>query len=160
MYIAITIISLLLILWLTGQKSVHNEILIQASPQQVWEVLLDMDKYGDWNPVMTLLEGEVNEGYRVKYRFSQDENNSSEIGATVIELTAPRLLNQKGGIPLVLTFNHKYVLQPVDTRTKVIIHEEYRGIGVNFWNPAPVEEAYRRLNEALKARVELLVDQN
>ena len=46
------------------------------------------------------------------------------------------------------------MLEPTGNSTKVIIHEDYRGIGVNFWNPQPVEEAYKELNIALKNRVE------
>ena len=154
MYIVFTIIVLLVILVLTGRKSVHHEIVIQASPATVWQVLVDTDQYHQWNPTMELLEGKIKEGNKVKYRFTQDETNSSEINAQVIVVDPPNLLNQKGGIPLILTFNHRYTLEQMDENTKVIIHENYRGIGVNFWNPAPVEAAYGRLNEALKIRVE------
>ncbi|TMU55132.1 SRPBCC domain-containing protein [Flagellimonas algicola] len=154
MYIAIGVIAIMLILTVTGRKSAHHEITIKASPEKVWKVLTDMNDYSNWNPVMKLLEGEVKEGNEVKYRFTQDADNISEIGATVVQITPNRLLNQKGGIPLVLTFNHKYILEPTGSSTKVTIHEDYKGIGVNFWNPKGVEEAYGKLNMALKVRVE------
>ena len=72
----------------------------------------------------------------------------------MIEIIPNQLLNQKGGIPAVLTFDHKYVLEPAGETTVIIIHEDYKGLGVHFWNPEPVEKAYQRLNEALKSRVE------
>ncbi len=28
----------------------RSEILIEASPERVWEVLVDLPRYGDWNP--------------------------------------------------------------------------------------------------------------
>ena len=75
--IALGIIFLLLvILYFLGRKSVHHEIMIDASPEKVWMVLLDTDSYDDWNPVMKVLEGEVKEGNRVRYRFTQDAENS------------------------------------------------------------------------------------
>ncbi len=154
MFIAIGIVALISLLILFGRKSVHHEITISASPEKVWKVLTDMDKFPEWNPVMELLEGEVKEGNQVKYQFTQDENSESEIGATIKEIIPNKLLNQNGGIPLLLTFDHRYILAPMGEQTKVIIHEDYRGIGVNFWNPKPVEEAYERLNKALKLRVE------
>ena len=138
----------------TGSKSAHHEITINATPEKVWNILFEMDEYPNWNPVMELIEGTVQKGNKVKYKFTQNENTSSEIGSTVLQVVPNKLLNQKGGIPLVLTFNHKYMLEPTGNSTKVIIHEDYRGIGVNFWNPQPVEEAYKRLNFALKNRVE------
>lgn len=117
-------------------------------------MLFDMEGYSSWNPVMELLEGVVQEGEKVKYRFTQDEGSSSDIGATVVNVVPGKLLNQKGGVPLVLTFDHRYELEQVGDSTKVVIHEEYRGVMVNFWNPKAVEKAYGRLNEALKERVE------
>lgn len=154
MYIVLALLVVLIILVFTGNKSVHHEITINADPEKVWDILTNMDEYPSWNPVMELLEGTVQEGNKVKYKFTQDENTSSEIGATVLQVTPNKLLNQKGGIPLVLTFNHKYMLERTGNSTKVTIHEDYKGIGVNFWNPKSVEEAYKRLNIALKERVE------
>lgn len=150
MYLVLGIVVVFIILVFTGNKSVHHEITINAAPEKVWKVLIETDDYPNWNPVMELVEGKVQEGNKVKYKFTQDESTTCEIGATVVQLVPNKLLNQKGGIPLVLTFNHRYTLESTENLTKVIIHENYKGIGVNFWNPQPVEEAYKRLNFALK----------
>ena len=153
--IAILIVAII-ILYFTGKKSVHHEIMIQAKPEKVWQVITTTDQYNEWNPTMLVLEGKLEEGNKVKYRFTQDENNQSEIPATVKKIVPHQLLNQYGGIPLILSYNHTYSLQEENGVTKVIIHEDYRGIGVNFWNPKPVQDAYARLNQALKKRVESL----
>ena len=158
MYIVGGIIVFLVVLILTGRKSVHNEITINASREQVWEVLTNIDNYPSWNPVMKVLEGEILEGTKIRYQFTQDENNISEIEATVLKVIPNTLLNQGGGIPMVLTYDHKYALEPIGNSTKVTIHEDYKGLGVNFWNPKPVEEAYKRLNIALKNATEELID--
>ncbi|MEO1033459.1 MAG: SRPBCC domain-containing protein [Bacteroidota bacterium] len=154
--VVFAIVAVLVILYFTGKKSVHHEIPINAAPEKVWSVLMDTDAYDQWNPVMHLLEGKVKEGNTVKYRFTQDEENVSEMGSKVKQIISEKLLNQGGGMPLVITFDHKYILEPTDSGTKLTIHEDYAGIYVNFWNPKPVEEAYQRLNEALKKRVESL----
>ncbi|MEM7105725.1 MAG: hypothetical protein AAF502_21485 [Bacteroidota bacterium] len=67
MYIVIGILSLLVVLVLTGRKSVHHEIIINAYPEQVWEVLSTTGKYPEWNPVMQLVEGDV----KFLFDFSQ-----------------------------------------------------------------------------------------
>ena len=122
----------------------------------MWGVLTDTDKYKEWNPVMELLEGKIKEGNRVKYRFTQDENNVSEIPSNVKKIIPNKLLNQGGGLSLVITFDHKYILEKKGEGTLLTIHEDYKGIYVNFWNPKPVELAYQRLNEAIKKRAESL----
>ncbi len=155
-YLIIGVIVVLAILLLTGRKSVHSELTINANTEVAWQVLVNTDEYPKWNPVMNLIEGTISEGNRVKYIFTQDKDSSVEISITVMKVTPKSLLNQKGGIPLILTYDHKYELTDLGDSTKMVIHEEYNGIGVNFWNPEPVEKAYKRLNEALKKRVESL----
>ena len=53
-----------------------------------------------------------------------------------------RELNQVGGIPGILNFDYKWLLEPVDGGTRVVQHEEYHGIGVWFWDESWVEPAY------------------
>ena len=55
----ITILILIVILFFTGQKSVHSEIIINSTANKVWDVLSDTDKYPEWNPVMLLKEGSI-----------------------------------------------------------------------------------------------------
>jgi len=152
----IVIFTLLVILYFLGKKSVQHSITINASPEKVWSVLTDTENYESWNPVMKLLEGEIKEGNKVKYRFTQDAENVSEIGSNVRQVIPNKLLNQGGGIPLILTFDHKYILEPAAGGTKLTINEFYKGVGVNFWNPTPVQAAYKTLNEAIKQRAESL----
>lgn len=152
-YLVIFLLALIA-LYVVGNNSVHHEIIINQPPEKIWQVLTDTDQYDAWNPVMKLLEGEIKEGNKVKYRFTQDEKNISEIPSTVKEVIPNKLLNQGGGLPFVITFDHQYILEPKGEHTRLIIHEDYQGIWVNFWNPTPVELAYKRLNEAIKKRAE------
>ena len=152
----IIFLLVLFVMYFMGNKSVHHEIVINRSPEKVWEVLIDTDRYKEWNPVMELLEGKIKEGNEVKYRFTQDEKNASEIPSKVKKIIPNKLLNQGGGVPFVITFDHKYILEKKDEGTQLTIHEDYKGIYVIFWNPKPVELAYKRLNEAIKKRTESL----
>ena len=144
------------VLYILGKKSVHAEIVINACPEKVWSVLMDKAVYRDWNTVLIPVKGDLKVGTKVDYDFHQDENSNYIISSKVLVIEENKLLNQGGGIPGVLTFNHKYILEKVEDKTKVIIHEDYKGIGVPFWNPAPVQKAYERLSEDLKNRVEEL----
>jgi hypothetical protein len=156
MIILVVILIAVVIAYLTGKKSVHDEILINASPEKVWSVLTNTNVYSSWNPVMKLLEGELAEGNTVKYQFTQSTESVYTISARVKEMIPQEFLNQVGGMPVFLTFNHRYILNSTNEGTKLIIHEDYQGIGVHFWNPQPVEEAYKKLNSALKKHVESL----
>ena len=150
---ALLLITVLVLLYLFGRKSVHTEIDIPAPVDQVWSVLMNIDVYPHWNTVMEPLTGELKEGETLVYRFHQAEGQAYEVSSNVKQIVKNSLLNQAGGVPAILTYNHRYELVAIENGTRVIIHEDYRGIAVPFWNPAPVLAAYQRLNQALKKRV-------
>ncbi len=143
----------LLILYFAGRKSVHSEQMIAATSEELWKIITDISAYGDWNPVFITATGELKVGNKVSYTFSQDGTDQTTISAAVISIETNRLLEQRGGIAGLLTFQHQYLLETEDDGTKLVIHEDYRGIGVNFWNPAPVQSAYDKLLEAIVARL-------
>ena len=155
LFVGIPVI-VLLVLFLIGKKSVHAEIIINDSPENVWKVLMAKESYPEWNTVLVPVKGNLVVGEAVEYEFTQDENTKSIIPSNVRKILENKLLNQGGGMFGVLTFDHKYILENVDAGTKVTVHEDYRGIAVPFWNPEPVQKAYERLCKDLKNRVEEL----
>lgn len=152
--VLLVIVALLLVLFIVGKKSVKAEVTIEASPDEVWKVLTEINTVGEWNKVLIPIHGELEQGNTIKYEFYQDEKGkAAAINARVKELLPSQLINQTGGIPGVLTFNHKYIIEPDPMGCKVLIHEKYRGVMVPFWNPAPVEKAYERLLISLRDRM-------
>ena len=155
MLIILIIIAVGIILYFTGRKSVRAEITIDTNPSAIWSVLTTTDQIQEWNSVLIPVEGELKEGEKVKYEFRQEGSDPAVMSATVIKMEEHKLINQKGGLTGILTFNHTYKLEDTGDGVKVIIHEEYRGIGVNFWNPTPVQVAYEKLLRELDERVKI-----
>ena len=134
-------------------KQVRAETVIPASPSQVWGVLTDPSGYAAWNPVIVPVEGEYRVGTKLVYDMKGPGDKSSRVTSRVVRMTSGVELNQRGGIPCVLTFDHHWLLEPSNGGTRVTQYEIYRGVGVPFWNPSWVEAAYRDANEGLKNRV-------
>ena len=147
------LLLVLIVLYAIGRKSAHAEIMIPVSKEKVWTVLTDVSKVKEWNPVLIPLEGSYETGNKIKYEFRQEGKEPAIMDATVKEIRKEELLNQAGGMPIIITFDHRYVLEEVEGGTKLTIHEEYRGLMVLFWDPSGVEKAYGELAEALKKRV-------
>ncbi|TPV96719.1 MAG: SRPBCC domain-containing protein [Myxococcales bacterium FL481] len=141
---------------LFGHKSVHAELVIPATPDMIWSVLTDTANYPEWNPVFVQVVGEHREGAKLTYQMKDQTGKTTEVVATVVKLDPERELNQFGGIRGVLTFDHHWRLEAVDGGTKVTQHEDYRGIGVWFWDPSWFETAYANANTALRERVATL----
>ena len=148
------LLTLCIALALFVRKSVHAELTIQADPHQVWAVLTDPDSYPDWNPILIDVEGEFVEGRQLSVNMKNPDGSVTVVSPRVEKVVPNAELNQVGGIPGVLTFDHTWRLEAADGGTRVTQFEEYRGIGVLFWDPAWVEAAYRRANENLRVRIE------
>lgn len=138
---------------LLTRKEFHVEIIIAAPPQAVWEVLMDTAAYPDWNPTFVEVVGTYTEGAKVLNRVRDPSAEILEMSATVTTLEKARELRQSGGIPGVLTFDHRWLLEATQEGTKVVQHEVDRGIGLWFWKSDWIEPAYAATNEALKQRV-------
>ena len=136
-----------------GCKSVDAQLTIPAPPEQIWSVLMDGESYGEWNPVLVQVEGEFREGERLTYQMMTESGEPTEVEARVVKLDPGRELNQAGGIWGILTFDHHWILEPVEGGTRVTQHEDYEGIGVLFFDPSWFESAYDRGNHALRERV-------
>lgn len=142
-----------LLLALLGRKTVRAEIDIAAPPEEVWAVLTDAERYTEWNPVFVRVDGQYAEGAEMAYGMRDAKGNTLDVTARVVKFDVARELNQFGGMRGILTFDHHWTLEPAGEGTRVVQHEEYRGIGVWFWDPSWFEGAYGRANEALRDRV-------
>ena len=47
-------------------KELHTEIEIDASPEDVWRVLTDFDKYPEWNSFIKSASGEITVGEKLQ----------------------------------------------------------------------------------------------
>ena len=133
--------------------TVHTETVIEAPPAAVWAVLTDTQAYKEWNPVLIPIEGKLAQGETLRYQMVEPGKDPVEVKSKVKRIVEEKLLNQSGGVWGILTYDHRWMLEPVDGGTKVTQHEEYRGIGVWFWDYSWVEPAYAEANEKLKQRV-------
>ena len=62
-------------------------------------------------------------------RVREPSGEVLEMTVTVETLVPGAELRQSGGLPGILTFDHRWLLEPVEGGTRVIQHEVDRGIG-------------------------------
>ena len=151
--ILVLIIAVAFVLALTGRKSVHAELVIAASPEEIWRVITDTASYSEWNPILVEANGEFVEGGSVSYMMKIGDGDPTAVAPETTKIVPMSEINQFGGNDLVLSYRHTWKLELVKSGTRVIQHEEYRGIGVWFWNPAQVEALYQQGLEAIAARL-------
>lgn len=141
-------------------KQIETSIDIPAPPQQVWDVLVDVDQWHEWNPFADALTGELRVGAKVAVHMRNGPGGRAmTIKPTVTVVEPGRELRWVGGLlhPLVMRGEHQFRIEPVGTDACRFHHGEvFTGALVLVLGPMLVRGAvgYEDMNEALKARVE------
>jgi uncharacterized protein YndB with AHSA1/START domain len=73
-------------------KELRTEIEIQASPEKVWQILTDLDKYSEWNPYIHHAIGKALLGEKVDITFLSGSKDMI-LHCTVVEAQPNRKLS-------------------------------------------------------------------
>lgn len=47
------------------EKKIQTEIIINSTKEKIWKILIDTDKYKEWNPFIVSMSGKIKEGERL-----------------------------------------------------------------------------------------------
>src|SRR5882757_9479069 len=72
---------------------------IAAAPARVWAVLVDAARYGDWNPEIVAIDGNIGPGQRITAHVRLGSGKVQKVGLRVTALDAPHLMEWTGGLP-------------------------------------------------------------
>ena len=152
--VGIVLVVVLALAALLPRKSVHAALVIDAAPAEVWAALTDTASYGEWNPIFESVEGTFAEGASMAISMQLADGSFTPVEAVVEEMVPNQKLHQRAGFPGVLTADHQWLLEETPVGTRVTQHEEYRGVGVLFYDPSYVQVLYAEGLTALQARLE------
>ena len=149
---------------MTGQLTSYVDI--DAPPERLWQVLMDLPAYPGWNPFVTRAEGEFTEGARVTFHGpAAGALLRVRFPAVVLDVAPCRRLRfrvrlARTGLPGLLDVEQTMTLRPRDDGG-VRLWEEARFSGalVPLLTRSLNREhtpAFLAMNAALKERVERL----
>jgi hypothetical protein len=140
-------------------EQLHSEILVQAIPAQVWEILTDFDRYAEWNPFVVQATGIPEQGQRLSVTMSPPGGRSITLKPRVTEATAASVLEWWGhlGVRGILDGRHRFELHEVEQGTRLLQMETFTGVLVPLLartlNTGTLA-GFNLMNAALKARAE------
>ncbi|MEV3858284.1 SRPBCC domain-containing protein [Streptomyces sp. NPDC050095] len=139
---------------------------IDASPEDVWQVLSDLPAYRDWNPFMTSARvtssgGRLDEGARLKIVL-HDSGGDSTFEPRVQVADAGRELRWLGkmGPGWIADGEHRFSIERLGPgRVRLTQSERFTGVAVPFaagYLNSRTLPQFRAMNEALAERAEAL----
>ena len=140
-------------------KRLHTDIDIEASPDQVWSVLVDLARYSDWNPFIVEAEGAVEVGARLRLRMSPPGGRPVTLEPKATVVVPGRLFEWLGrvAVPGLFSGRHRFELHRTETGTRVEHSEVFTGVLVPFLArslDAHTLPGLVALNDALKIQAE------
>jgi hypothetical protein len=136
---------------------IHTAIDVDATPEEVWSVMTDLDAYPEWNPHLVRAEGRLGADERLTLWVRQS-GRENRIAVRVTEFDEPRHVEWVGrlGGKFLFEGTHTIRLEPLDggERTRLHNDESSSGLLVPLVVRKDAREAYEAMNEALRARVE------
>lgn len=139
-------------------KELRTEIEINASPERVWQILTDTEKFPQWNPFIHSLNGNLVKGGTIEVFLGESGTKGMTFRPTVLKVTPNRTLRWLGRLFIGGIFDgeHIFEIEPLDeNRVRFIQREEFNGILVPFFNFDSTQRGFEAMNRALKERAEI-----
>jgi hypothetical protein len=132
---------------------------VAAPVQTVWAELAAVARYGEWNPFITTLQGELVAGSRLSVRIVPPGGRPMTFRPTITEVEAGTRLEWLGRmvVPGVFDGRHSFLLEDLgDGSTRLTQAEEFSGLLVPFTRTTlkRTRAGFEAMNEALRLRAE------
>ena len=116
---------------MSATKSIHTEIEIQAPISKVWEILMDFEKYPEWNPFIKELSGSTLEGDYLEVTMLSGGNKPMQFNPIVLINEEQEEFRWKGKLFVEGLFDgeHYFILEDFgNNQTRFIQGEEFTGL--------------------------------
>lgn len=139
-------------------RNLQTEIIINATAEKVWSILMDFDKYSEWNPFILSITGGNSVGEQLRVTLKNGKGTSVFTPTIVTNQTA-QVFEWLGSIPLGLfKGQHRFAIEKINnTQVKFIHSEQFSGLLAGLIM-SQIGETTRNgfiaMNKALKERAE------
>lgn len=139
-------------------KEVHTEVEINASAKKVWGIISDFQKYGEWNPFITHVQGEPKEGSKITIDVRTPAGAHRTYNPKITKAEQDKELRWVGKIPGVISGEHIFIItgQPGNNRVRFVNKEVFGGLLSSFFGSSidDIRASFEQMNHALKKRAE------
>jgi hypothetical protein len=138
-------------------KELRTEIEINASPQRVWKILVDFEKYKEWNPFIHKITGQPKEGSKIEIHIETPGGKNRKYEPTVIRVQEGRELRWMGK-SFLLNGEHIFSIEELgQERIRFVQREMFEGLLTSFFGKSTdedIRQGFEEMNRALKERAE------
>lgn len=138
-------------------KEIRTEIAIEASPEKVWNILMDFNAYPAWNPFITSIAGKAEKGNRLTVKIQPAGGKAMTFKPTVLTAKENQKLSWLGRLFFKGLFDGEHTFELIDHGNGTLTFvqsEKFTGILVGMLNLEKTESGFHAMNRKLKALAE------
>lgn len=140
-------------------EKIETAIEIKASPERVWDVLTDLARYSEWNPMIREASGDIRQGTRLRVFFNPAGTRGKTFRPKLITVTANRELRWQGqpGVPALLESEHIFIIEHQSGGVRLVHDMIFYGLLIPLARKMfgkAVRGPFNDMNRALKERAE------
>lgn len=139
---------------------IHTEIDIDASCQQVWDVLVDLPAHAAWNPFIRKISGVIGPGEQLHMEPRTDDGRDHAFDSVVTEFDDGKSFAWTGNVihRLIASGIHRFELEALGPNKCRVHHDEiFSGLLLPItvlYAGGKTRRGFEEMNVALKAEVE------
>ena len=141
-------------------KNIQTEIIIDASPSVVWNVLIDNTNYYKWNPFIISSEGTIEKNAQLTNTILLEGQGIQTFKPRILELDKEKTFRWVGSLFVKGLFDgeHYFKLKPISESQTQLIHGEnfsgfLSGIILKLIGDK-TRNGFLKMNKALKKEVD------
>lgn len=141
-------------------KTIETNIVIDSTPNKIWDILTNFDEYELWNPFMTKVIGNANLGSKIEVNIKTISGKKRTYYPIITKFETNKELRWKGKsfLPGIFDGERIFLLEKSNDDKISFSHKEiFSGLGVKLVGrklDASLRESFVRMNNALKVRAE------
>jgi hypothetical protein len=142
------------------KKEIKTQIIIEAAPERVWEVLTNFEQYPNWNPFIKSLQGKVKEGEKIIVRLEPPGAKGMTFKPEVLAFNTNKEFKWIGHLFFPGLFDGEHRFELIDNgngTTTFIQAEKFKGILVRMLSKmldGSTLNGFKAMNEQLKTEAE------
>jgi len=143
------------------KRSLETSIVINESPDKVWEKIIAFGNYKQWSPFIKSIEGELKAGQSLKIFIQPEGQDGMVFTPTVLNVDEEKELRWLGklGVRGIFDAEHYFKLEKLKgNQTKVVHGENFTGLlAAAIWLliEKSITQGFISQNKAIKEAVEL-----
>lgn len=139
---------------------ITTEIIINSSPDYVWQELMNFNAFPDWNPFIKqlLVPDKLEVGAKLQVKLQLMNRKPQNFTPKIISLEPNKEFSWLGNlfVPKIFDGHHFFQLESVGNKTRFIQKEKFSGIlaFIIKFITKDTFNSFNAMNELLKERVE------